>query len=343
MKILRPLPIDISGDISLRISKKKLSPAIQYLYFNTIMHPTFRNAQDGLLECFEMSGLEGVGCTLLGEPGVGKSRAIRYLASEVYSRPEYQPSETLTPLPILVIKVPGKPTIKRLIEKLLESAGHLAPSPKSSESGEIRFNRLVRNQQVQMIVFDEVQHLLRKFALVRTHDIMAFIKVLMDEHALSICFAGLPEANELLEPFPELRQRLSYVNSKLYRFKYQTTGPCNLEELLGYLSTIDEQLDGFGVGCERFATEDMLPRMWLASQGIPRYLTKLMVRVTRFAERKGAINRDEFQAVYNTCGFNEHVEKFEVFKAPLHKVIERANRFQAELNAMQNPPKRKSR
>lgn len=342
MKILRPLPIDINGDISHRINNKMLSPAIQYLYFNTIMHPTFRNAQNGLLECFEMSGLEGVGCTLLGEPGVGKSRAIRYLASEVYSRPEYQPSETLTPLPILVIKVPGKPTIKRFIEKLLESAGHLAPSPKSTVSAEMRVNQLIRNQKVQMIVFDEVQHLLQKFALVRTHDIMAFIKVLMDEHALSICFAGLPEANELLEPFPEIRQRLSYVNSKLYRFKYQTTGPCNLGELLGYLSTIDEQLDGFAVGSERFATEDMLPRMWLASQGIPRFLTKLIMRVVRLAELKGAIDRNEFQAVYNTCGFNEHVKEFEVFKAPLHKVIERANRFQAELDAKQNPQKRKS-
>ena len=329
MKIRRPLPIDISGDLPKRLGNS-ISDAVQEIYYGTIMHSDFKKAQEGLNECFEMSGFEGIGCKLLGPPGTGKSRLIRYLAADIYSRDEFQPTDTLTPLPLLAIRVPGKPTIKRIVEKLLESAGHLAPSSRSGESAEMRLNRLIRYQGVRMIIFDEVQHLLRKFALTSTNDVMAFIKTLMDEHALAVCFAGMPESEALLAPFPELNQRLSYADTRLHDFQFLSTGPSNLGDFKKYVGSFNQVLVKHSIKCEPLTSDNMVSRLWLASKGSPRLLTKLIIRFVRFAEKNNGINFTQMQAIYGSCGFNGHVGQFQVFKAPIHKVNERAHAYQAE-------------
>ncbi len=325
MNVSEPLPIDINSDLTRRFNSHKMPALVKEFYFKTIKHASFNDALDGLNKCYAMSGLEGNGCVLFGDPGVGKSRLIRYFTTEIYNKSFNQPTEELTPLPILSIRVPGRPTITRICEKLLQSAGNLAPASKSSLTVYTRLDRLIKNQHVEMIIFDEFQHLLRRNALISTRDVMAFIKTLMDDHRLTVVFAGLPEAAELLDEYPEIRQRLSFVDISLVPFNLERSGNGNVFELVAYMKSINEILASLNINICDLADEDMVPRILLATHGLPRHITQLFNRVLIQFGTSTVITAKDLNEIYKTVPFNTHIKPFDVFTAPIHKVIEKYN------------------
>ncbi len=326
------LPIDISGDITRRFEFNKVSAPVRAHYQEAITCDQFDAAVTAFRTCFLASGLEDSGMALLGGPGVGKSKAARVFTEEVYSRPEFQPTDELTPLPVLSVRVPGKCTIPRLIEKLLESARHLAPAPRSGQSAETRLNRLIENQYVMMIIFDEFQHLLRRYTKEGTKDVVNFIKNLMGEHKLAIAVTGLPETEELLFRFPELRQRLSFVKAELKPFSYSSSKNVGMSDFASYLNEIDALLDKHSIACEELATPEMVHRIWLASRGLQRHLHQLINRILiHFGATKSPITNKVLQQIYDSCPFSRHVGHFQVFEAPEHKVIEKCNQYNRTL------------
>lgn len=272
MKIAKHLPIDISGDLLARFNNKNIPQHVIEVYFNSIKHQAFTKALEVLHQCFNLSGFEAIGALILGEPGLGKSFILRYFLVEIYNQIEFQPTAELTPLPVLYIRVPGRPTITRVIEKLLETARLPAPSHRSTESALVRLNRVIREQQTRMIIFDECQHLLKEHALVRTNDVINFIKVLMDEHALSVVFAGHPSAKKLLQQFPEIHQRLSLNHLELNAFSYDDSGMSNFKAFKAYIKSIQAKLISLNITGIVLADKNMYPRLWLATKGVPRHI-----------------------------------------------------------------------
>jgi hypothetical protein len=300
------LPIDLTSDISGRARIKKLPFNVKELRFRTYLHSSFANGLSGLRDTFAMSGFESTGCTLFGEPGVGKSRLIRYFLTEVYAKPEYRATDTVTPIPIILIRVPGKPSIKGICEQILKcTQKHYIPPSKTGDSAQLRVSRVLQHLNVEMIIFDEFQHLLRKNATIRTADVIAFIKVLMDEHALSVVFAGLPEAKELLEEHPELSQRMSFAKVDLYAFSLQKTGPCNIKDFAAYIKSIEVNFLELGVSIFPMANTDMLTRLFLATLGVPRRIGQLFTRVMLKYHDTSEITQEQFQQVFDQMPFNK--------------------------------------
>lgn len=314
------LPIDVSSDISSRIALNKLPYNVRELRFKTYFHPAFSNALEGLRDTFAMSGFESTGCTLFGEAGVGKSRLIRYFITEVYSKPEYKPTDTITPIPIVSIRVPGKPTINGICEQILKcTQKHYVPPTKSGDSIKLRVSRMLQHLNVEMIIFDEFQHLLRKNATIRTADVIAFIKVLMDEHNLSVVFAGLPEAASLLDDHPELAQRMSYAKVDLNSFTLEKEGICNQKYFASYIKSIESSFKELGVTIFPLANSDMLARLFLATLGNQRRISQLFTRVMHTYHTQTKINKHEFQQVFNKTAFNK-INNFSLFTEPPSKV-----------------------
>ncbi|MFC1520211.1 TniB family NTP-binding protein [Pseudomonadota bacterium] len=310
------LPIDLNSDISGRIALEKLPYNVKELRFKTYFHSAFLNALEGLRDTFAMSGFEATGCTLFGEPGVGKSRLIRYFVTEVYAKPEYQLTNNLTPIPIISIRVPGKPTINSICEQILKcTQKHYTPPSRTGDSIRLRVTRVLQYLNVEMIIFDEFQHLLRKHATIRTADVVAFIKVLMDEHGLSVVFAGLPEAQSLLEEHPELSQRMSFAKVDLYPFSLEEDGPCNLRDFVAYIKSIEGNFNDLGVKIFPLASIDMITRLYLATLGNPRRIGQLFNRVMLKYHDKYAINTQEFQQVFSQMPFNK-TNGYKLFTEP---------------------------
>jgi len=307
------LPIDLNSDISGRIALEKLPNNVKELRFRTYLHNDFSNALAGLRETFAMSGFESTGCTLFGPPGVGKSRLIRYFVTEVYVKPEYKLTKSVTPIPIISIRVPGKPTISRICEQILKcTQKHYTPPSRAGDSIMLRVTRVLQYLNVEMIIFDEFQHLLRKHATIRTADVVAFIKVLMDEHGLSVVFAGLPEAQSLLEEHPELSQRMSFAKVDLHEFSLRKDGPCNLKDFALYIKSIEVNFYELGITIFIISNKDMLFRLYLATLGNPRRIGQLFNRVMLRYHDKKLITTEEFQQVFSQMPFNK-TNDFELF------------------------------
>jgi len=310
------LPFDLNTNISKRIALKKLPHNVKELRFRTYLHNDFSNALAGLRETFAMSGFESTGCTLFGDPGVGKSRLIRYFVTEIYAKPEYKPTKSVTPIPIISIRVPGKPTISRICEQILKcTQKHYKPPSRDGDSIMLRVSRVLQYLNIEMIIFDEFQHLLRKHATISTADAVAFIKVLMDEHGLSVVFAGLPEAQSLLEEHPELSQRMSFAKVDLHEFSLKKDGQCNLKDFALYIKSIEVNFNELGITIFPLSNKNMLVRIYLATLGNPRRIGQLFTRVMLRYHDKKQITNQEFQQVFSQMPFNK-MNGFNLFTEP---------------------------
>jgi hypothetical protein len=338
INVSKSLPIDMNSDLSSRFDEEKLPSKVKELYFKTYKHKGFTSALENLRETFAMSGLDSTGFLLIGGPGVGKSRFLRYFTTEIYSLERYQPTDVLTPLPILSIRVPGKPTINRVLEKLLECAGHLAPVAIPAESAVTRLNRMIKHLKVEMIIFDEFQHLLRRNATIRTSDVMKFLKVLMDEHRLAIVFAGHPESLELLAEHPDVKQRFEFAQSELVPFNLKAAGNGNVQEFARYLANLQDNFRGSGIDICDLITPDMITRIYVATLGLPRRISQLFNRLMLRCHDKEMITVNELEHIFNAMPFNK-IKPFKLFTVAPHILNEK---FEYLVNIQSEQPVEKA-
>ena len=330
------VPIEMTGNLDSRFDPEKLPPIVRNFYFKTFSHKAFDDGLEVLRMTQAMSGLEGIGCVIDGDPGLGKSRCLDKYISNVYNLPRYQPTSELIKLPILKIRVPGKPSINRVIEKLLHSARHIGPSSKSSDSAITKLYRLIEFQQVEMIIFDEFQHLLRKYAQCTTNDTVAFIKVLIDDFKLAVVFTGLPEGSEIIKNFWEIEQRVSF--GKVTFNAFNTDNVANYKEYIAYIKAMEQSLMEIGAKVCPLSTTDMLPRLLLASQGRPRYLARFFMRLLLQYQDKTYISEKIMSQIYSTWAMGSFLHPFDPFLAPAEAVAAKYTEYRQSLTIKPKKP-----
>jgi len=277
------VPFSLAGDVSERLNNPRLPVVAREFHAATVQHSTFQKGLEALASTHAMSGLEGAGMIIEGEPGLGKTTLLNRYVKDIYQLPEYQPTDTLTPLPVLKVYVPGRPTVPRVIEKLLMASHHVKTSSRNTKTIESRLHTLIRNQGVEMIIFDEFQHLLRTEKY--THDTLNFLKVLADDYKLAIVFAGLPRGLDILKDHKEIEERLSFDRVTFQPFDITTAR--NAQDYARYIKGLENKLEEIGVQCIALTEEVMLQRMLLATQGKPRFINRLFMRLLiRLSDRK---------------------------------------------------------
>lgn len=317
INVFTPLPIDMNSDLSTNAQIMKLPAHAREFYFKTFKHNGFNLGLKELRQSHMMSGLDGQGCIIIGNPGLGKSRLLRYFATEVYQQPEYQATDEVTKLPLLSIRVPGKPSILGIIEKLMDCARHEHPTPRNIDMAIKQLYRFIRFTGVEIIIFDEFQHLLRKNALIRTRDIMAFIKVLMDDLCLSVVFSGLPELVTLLDEHEEIKERFSSANVELVPFSINNTK--NMKEFASYLKNIENNFTNAGYSICSLVDLDMLKRFYIATLGIPRRITQLFMRVMTQLPDKKDITANDLNLIFKAMAYNK-IKNFNLFTEHAYQI-----------------------
>ena len=317
INVFTPLPIDMNSDLSANPKIMRLPVHAREFYFKTFKHNAFTLALEELRQCHMMSGLDGQGCIIIGEPGNGKSRLIRYFATEVYLQPEYQPTDEVTRLPLLSIRIPGKPTILGIIEKLMDSARYDHPTPRNISMATIQLYRFIRFTGVEIIVFEEFQHLLKENANIKTRDIMAFLKVLMDDLCLAVVFSGLPELITLLYEHPEIQERFPAADVELIPFNIDNTA--NIKEFANYLKNIENHFTRAGYSIFSLVELDMLKRLYMATLGIPRRITHLFMRVMTKLPDKKEITVNDLNLIFKAMAYNK-IKNFNLFTEHTYQI-----------------------
>tara|TARA_R110000772_G_scaffold91896_1_gene188430 strand:- start:101 stop:847 length:747 start_codon:yes stop_codon:yes gene_type:complete len=233
------------------------------------------------------------------------------------------------------IRVPGRPTVNRVAEKLLYNGIHISPSSKKTDSILVKLYRMIEYQQVRMIIFDEFQHLLRRYAQVSTNDVVTFMKVLIDDLGLSVVFSGSSEGIDYLKMFPELNQRVCTERVTLTPFNIATKE--NKLDFIAFVKSLDKTLVELGFSIIPLSDPDMLIRLLLATRGIPRFISRLLLKTLIRNQNKPFISKEDIGSVYQTMCINEHLGKFDPFKAELN-IVE--TKYLSYLKSLQKDPKK---
>lgn len=241
-----------------------------------VKYPLFKTAITRIQGCFDShdATAEPDCCPLVGESGSGKTTIISYFAS-LHPRVDRKWG---VEVPVLVAKVPARPTVKSFAETLLYQVGDPLWSRGNTVSKSIRLRELMKRCRVRLLALDEFQHFVdvRRASIV--NDVADWLKEQVEEARLAIVVSGLQRCLEVLRQNEQLRRRFgSTLRVSAFRWDVKE----DRTTYRAFLSAVQEQLPEYEMPI--LADLDLAFRMHYASYGLIGYTMKIIRGAARIA------------------------------------------------------------
>ena len=235
-----------------------------------VPHTAFQQAVLRVEQCFNYASnaTEPICIAVVGESRTGKSRVLE---ESFANHPLRRTPEGLD-VPILRVKTPSKPTVKGLVELMLQSLNDPRSFSGTENSKTIRLRTLMRNVGTRMVMIDEFQHFFDKASRKVMYHVSDWLKILVDDSKVALVVAGLPDCRAVLDQNEQLAGRfLSPI--VMPRFDWKVND--HREEFIGILSAFQESI------CAHFDivpldSEEMAFRCYCGTGGLIGYLTKFL-------------------------------------------------------------------
>jgi len=224
-----------------------------------VKYPLFKTAIVRMQACFDSheATAEPDCCPLVGESGSGKTTIISYFAS-LHPRVDHKWG---VEVPVLVAKVPARPTVKSFAETLLYQLGDPLWSRGNTVSKSIRLRELIKRCRVRLLALDEFQHFVdvRRGSIV--NDVADWLKEQVEEARLAIVVSGLQRCLEVLRQNEQLRRRFgSTLRVSAFRWDVKE----DRTTYRAFLRAVQEQLPEYEM--PNLADIDLAFRMHYASR-----------------------------------------------------------------------------
>jgi hypothetical protein len=167
-------------------------------------HDALRSVVVAILDFHAMrirSGHPGF-VALVGDTGSGKTTAIDLVERAC------PPAAESRQLRIARFTTPVNCTRKALVSNMLAALGDADPSRGTQENMMGRLKTLVAGRGVEMIIADEVQHLVSRTNNLVNYDMADLLKVLMDELRVPFVLVGLAQLDTVIEVNGQLHRRM---------------------------------------------------------------------------------------------------------------------------------------
>ena len=255
-------------------------------------HPQLEGVHEAIGRCHATNG-RNARCTLIsGDTGIGKTQAIEsYIAR--YPSIDHP---AWTQIRVLYVSLKQRTTTKEIILKLYRALGIRRRGGTEGELFEDLLELLPRCG-VELIVIDEVQHVLPGHSHRRLQETRDFFKSLLDQSQVPLVFVGLPKAVGLLESpdeatvskKPKSASRLSFITGEEgdqlkdrtqrgYRMCPYAIDSKPWRKVLGsYQKSV-------GVPCLSLASDELAYRCWLASKGRLRRMSNILGEAIEITE-----------------------------------------------------------
>ncbi len=235
----------------------------------TIRNQQFDLAYQAISRCHKTAGLKPKSMMLLGASGAGKSTLL-HLYRKAFPDAEL---EDRTLRPILYISLPSRVTVNDILSGLLEACGDPEPQKGTARSLLNRLYGLTKSLGVQLIIIDEIQHVLPEHTHRRTQEAADMIKSIMDRSLIPFVLAGLPHGNRILTDTVKGKhsedQLIRRFNASV-QLKPPALGSNAWKNLMAvYQKTI-------GVPCINLSSDEMLKRFYLASNGLHGFIANVL-------------------------------------------------------------------
>jgi Cdc6-like AAA superfamily ATPase len=170
-----------------------------------IPYPRAQRALDRLNFLFEFPKCARMqGLLLYGDSGIGKTMVVEKFLRDHPSA--YDKSAGIERLPVLAIQMPPAPDERRFYAQLLTAAGAPIGLDERLTRLESRCLRLLETLQIQMIVIDEVHHLLAGTAREQRRA-LNLLKFLANELRVSIATIGTSDAMAAIQTDQQIASR----------------------------------------------------------------------------------------------------------------------------------------
>lgn len=241
-----------------------------------VKYPLFKTAIARIQSCFDShdATAEPDCCPLVGESGSGKTTIISYFAS-LHPRVDHKWG---VEVPVLVAKVPARPTVKSFAETLLYQLGDPLWFRGNTVSKSIRLRELIKRCRVRLLALDEFQHFVdvRRASIV--NDVADWLKEQVEEARLAIVVSGLQRCLEVLRQNEQLRRRFgSTLRVSAFRWDVKE----DRTTYRAFLRAVQEQLTEYEM--PNLADIDLAFRMHYASYGLIGYTMKIIRGAARIA------------------------------------------------------------
>ncbi|CRL51604.1 MULTISPECIES: TniB family NTP-binding protein [unclassified Pseudomonas] len=292
----------------------------------TILHPQYREAVETIHRSIQATKLRGEpSCAvLLGDPGTGKTRVCHQILSE-YARPSNVRTEAgLQDIrPSVYCRIPTQVTIKGVLISLL-SCFETFSAYQSMGALEYRLMTVLKNCQTQLIILDELQHLLSRGAARTKETVCDWVKVLTDIFAGEVILAGTPDCEAIITAHSALAGRFPY-SARLECFNLNT--PESYEDFVKLLRAFSIRMkETFGFSeIPELTDEKMALAMYAFSSGNMRSIRTLLFQALNEAlERDGELQLQDFKTAANHVKVNTKMtlkNPFELKLGELHKIV----------------------
>ena len=263
-----------------------------------IPFPPFIAAKDAIEENLQLFRETGLARHLLvlGDSGAGKSSLCRWLA-EHHPRRELEERDIVE---ALVVPVPPTGTIIGIAEKMLHAIGDPDRQSGTVTQKTARIVKLCIECRVELILFDEAQHVYDR-GRSRAHYLMAdWFKHLIDEINVPTVLLGLPSLEMLLQVNEQLRRRFSRrVRLALGQSDTETIESECLQLFMSLASCLE-----VGVTAEPYGWREMGMRIHFACDGRVGYVKKLLAAALRACLEQG---REQIDVVLLERVFSEEI------------------------------------
>jgi hypothetical protein len=241
-----------------------------------IKYPLFKTAITRIQACFDShdSTAEPDCCPIVGESGGGKTTIISYFAN-LHPRVDHKWG---LEVPVLVAKVPARPTVKSFAETLLYQLGDPLWSRGNTVSKSIRLRELLRRCRVRLLALDEFQHFVDVRQANIPNDVADWLKEQVEEARLSIVVLGLQRCLEVLRQNEQLRRRFG-ATLRVGAFRWDAKE--DRTAYRAFLRAVQEQLPEYDM--PSLSDVDVAFRMHYASYGLIGYTMKIIRGATRIA------------------------------------------------------------
>jgi adenylate kinase family enzyme len=262
-----------------------------------VKYPLFKSAVARIQACFDSYGAtaEPDCCPIVGESGSGKTTIISYFAS-LHPRVDHKWGMEV---PVLLAKVPARPTVKSFAETLLYQLGDPFWSRSNTVGKSIRLRELLKRCGVRLLALDEFQHFVDVRQANIPNDVADWLKEQVEEAKLAIVVLGLPRCLEVLKQNEQLRRRFG-ATLRVGAFRWE-----DREDRITYrafLRAVQEQLPEYAM--PPLSDLEMAFRMHYGSYGLIGYTMKIIRGAARIARSHP---RGEITLGTLTQSFREHV------------------------------------